>query len=84
MTDQTALRVANAVCDVRRQAAAQLIAYGIEPERVAFTTPGDGLSACGLEVDGVLACLVSWIEKQETVEIELTWADAWCHLAAVA
>ncbi len=91
MTDQTALRVANQVCVLQRQAAAKLIAHGVAPERVEFFASnygGQEHNICGVTVDGAWVAHVRWTDRTTpeggTVEIELTWADAWAHLDRAA
>ena len=84
MTEQTALRVANAVCETQLKAVAMLVASGVDPARIELFPSNYGgheHNLCGVTVDECWAAHVRWDDHGESVEIELTWADAWRHLA---
>ncbi len=86
MTDlgANALLVANAVCETQLKAVAVLVASGVAAERVT-TFPsnygGHEHDLCGVAVDGEWAAHVCWTVEPELVVIDVTWSDAWSHLA---
>lgn len=71
------LAVANAICNTRMRAAAALIARGVREDRIEYWSEFGTSTDCGLNVDGVKACLLTMTKTEDLVTIEVWWSETW-------